>query len=338
MKEFRKNEQGLFVCEECHFLYREIKGLCIHIGKKHNGKKYYDKWLKENGDGLCKICLIETPFLTIIKGYKNCCSIICRNKYVHIQTVKGCMKKYGCSSPLGNKNVREKGKQTKNEKYGNEKYTNNKKSKQTKKERYGDENYNNMKKNKQTKKERYGDENYNNNEKNKITCIEKYGNNHQWLNTNIREKSAKTKKERYGYEYYTNREKAKQTSLDRYGVEYGAQNLTIFKKGLKTRFLIHKYKDTNLTYQGSYELDFLNNFYDKLDIQNGPSIKYKVGDKNKVYHSDFYILSLNLIIEIKSMWTLKLDIDIDEKKKATIANDFNYCLILDKNYDELKIL
>ena len=68
------------------------------------------------------------------------------------------------------------------------------------------------------------------------------------------------------------------------------------------------------------------------------NIKYKVGDKNKVYHSDFYIPSLNLIVEIKSSWTLKLDVDIEEKKKATIANGFEYVMILDKDYSFFNLI
>ena len=127
--------------------------------------------------------------------------------------------------------------------------------------------------------------------------------------------------------------KTKQTCLSKYGVEHPLQNKEIFNKALKTKRLIHQFKNTNLTYQGSYELDFLEKYHDKLDIKNGPSIKYKFKDTNKVYYSDFYIPSKNLIVEIKSTYILTLDEGINEKKKECLNQGFNYIMILDKNYD-----
>ena len=148
------------------------------------------------------------------------------------------------------------------------------------------------------------------------------------------------KETQYGVEYNFQREKFKKKynkiCLEKYGVENASQNIDIYNKGLKTRRLIHKYKDTNLTYQGSYELDFLEKNYIKFpDIKRGPSIKYKVNGRNKVYHPDFYIPSQNLIIEIKSSYILTLDENFEAKKEATISSGFNYLMILDKNYSEL---
>lgn len=39
---------------------------------------------------------------------------------------------------------------------------------------------------------------------------------------------------------------------------------------------------------------------------------------SKIYHDNFYIPSLNLVIEIKSSYILKLDKEIKEKKKYNI--------------------
>jgi hypothetical protein len=117
-------------------------------------------------------------------------------------------------------------------------------------------------------------------------------------------------------------------------VENPAQNREIYEKSLKTRRQIHKFKDTNITYQGSYELDFLEKFYDKIDIENGPSVPYLFEGKNKVYHSDFYIPSKNLIVEIKSDYILTLDKEINEKKEFCLKQDYNYILILNKDYSE----
>ena len=100
-----------------------------------------------------------------------------------------------------------------------------------------------------------------------------------------------------------------------------------------TRRLVKKFN--NLTYQGSYELDFLEKFYDKFDIENGPSIPYLFEGKNKVYHSDFYIPSKNLIVEIKSSYILTLDIEINEKKEACLNKGYDYICIIDKDYSQL---
>jgi very-short-patch-repair endonuclease len=71
------------------------------------------------------------------------------------------------------------------------------------------------------------------------------------------------------------------------------------------------------------------NNYDKLDIRRAPSINYKFNDKIKVYHPDFYIPSLNLIVEIKSSYFYKkYEEKIKSKEKGVISNGFNYIIIL----------
>jgi hypothetical protein len=177
--------------------------------------------------------------------------------------------------------------------------------------------------------------NYRNVNKRKST-LKKYGVESIFLDKKMKDKIKKTFNKKYNVDNAFQSsfflKKRKETFLKKYGVENPAQDINIYNKGLKTRFAIHKYKDTNLTYQGSYELDFLEKYSNKFKIENGPSIKYEKDNKNKVYHSDFYIPSKNLIVEIKSSWTLSKDGEIEEKKKATIANGFNYLMILDKNY------
>jgi len=66
MKEFRKNQEGLFICEECNKTFNNCQQLSRHIHFKHNGQKqYFDKWIKEEIEELCKICNKETKFLGI---------------------------------------------------------------------------------------------------------------------------------------------------------------------------------------------------------------------------------------------------------------------------------
>lgn len=146
--------------------------------------------------------------------------------------------------------------------------------------------------------------------------------------------------EKYGvdnvYQLKETKDKIKKTCLRKYGVEYTHQNNEIFKKAFKSGLKMLRYKNTNLYYQGSYELNFLENFYNKYIIKSAPNINYMIDNEKHVYHPDFYIPALNLIIECKSTYYYKKHKDIvDTKAKATIANGFNYFMVLDKNYSEL---
>jgi hypothetical protein len=244
MKEFRKTKNGFFICEECGELCKIKNSLSWHINKFHNNKKkeYYDKWIKKDDEGLCKICGKETISHNL-NGYNDTCSKACADKLTVSKT------------------------------------------------------------NQKIKKQKY-----------KETCLKNYGVENLFQSKKIKKK-------------------IKQTCLEKYGVEYTHQNKNIFEKALKSAKVLKQFKNTNIWYQGSYELDFLEKYYDKyLDIQRAPTIKYKFNGKNKIYYPDFLIPSLNLIIEIKSSWTLNVDIEIKQKKKATIANGFKYILIIDKNY------
>ena len=258
MKEFIKNEQELFICEECEKISGSKENLSKHIGIFHNKREYFDKWLKENNEGLCKVCGKETKFINIGQGYKNCCSRQCGYDWNHIQIDKSILEKYD------------------------------------------------------------------------VTNISKL--------ENIKIKKVKTCLLHYGVKYGTQskeiKEKTIQTCLKRYGVESVNQDPEIHEKQQKAAFKAKNYKNTNLYYRGSYELDFLEKFYNKyLDIQNGPPIKYKLNNKFRIYFSDFYIPSLNLIIEIKSLYYYKkFKNQCTQKAHATIAKGFKYLMILEKNY------
>jgi len=68
MKEFRKTENGLFVCEECNKTFHSIRKLSRHISVFHeNTQKYHNKWIKEENDNKCKIKLKQIA--TIDNGF-----------------------------------------------------------------------------------------------------------------------------------------------------------------------------------------------------------------------------------------------------------------------------
>ena len=322
MKEFRKTKKGLFICEECNREFKNFKGLQIHIRHSHNKKyrQYFDKWIKEYNDGKCKICNNNTEFLVFSIGYKNCCSKKCTNIYNREKSVGGQIKKHGCEIGFGTSYFMEK-------------------TEETVKKKYSVNNISQLVKIKKKKEE---------------TCLKNHGVKAGFAD---KEKREKTSLEKYGVRYYCNKEKYKQTCLERYGVEhalqnndirkkqqntceklYGVKNVMhnkeIYNKAQKNGFISKKYKNTDLWYQGSYELDFLEKYYDKYpDIKRGPTIRYLFENREKVYYPDFYIPSLNLVIEIKSSYWYKIHKEIILKKgKAVIFDGFNYILILEKDY------
>ena len=280
MKNFRKNNNSLFICEECQHLFHKKDKLSYHINRLHDGiKEYYDKWLKENNEGYCKICNLKTQFINFSYNYKLTCSKKCGNLYRHQQKSKAIKNKYGDENVWNISKFQQKCINSKIKKYGlphNISKTNN-------------------------------------------TIFIKYGVKNILQISGINDKKIKT-------------------CLSNYGVEHPAQDPSISEKIQKTGFKIKKFKNTNIWYQGSYELDFLEKYYNKFpDIERGPSIKYLYENKNKVYHSDFYIPSLNLIIECKNSYLIKIDKDkINAKQQFSIYNGYNYILIIDKNYDEFR--
>jgi hypothetical protein len=280
MKEFRKNQDGHFICEECNLSFKNYKGLQLHIRWAHEGdyKKYFDKWLKTKNDGKCVMCNNNTRFKSIIKGYNKCCSSIkCINNYKTIRHKECIYEKYGVINNFQREDIKIK-------------------SKKTKLKKYNDGNYTNVEKQIKTKSKLFKEGKYKESISRRI-----------------------------------------QTNIKLYGVEHPYQNDKIFLMGQKTAFKIKKFKDTILSYQGSYELDFLEKFYDKIDIENGPSIPYLFEGKNKMYHSDFYIPSRNLVVEIKNSYLFTKDKKrIEIKEKATNLNGYNYIIIVDKDYSEFK--
>ena len=102
-----------------------------HIHSKHNitSKDYYDKYLKQENEGICLVCNKNTPFLSINKGYQKHCCAKCaqidpnvnntfrnnnpqKNPEIRNKTKQTCQEKYNVDYTLQVKEFRDKGKQT----------------------------------------------------------------------------------------------------------------------------------------------------------------------------------------------------------------------------------
>jgi hypothetical protein len=176
-------------------------------------------------------------------------------------------------------------------------------------------------------------------EKRKNTCIEKYGFDFVAKSDYSKKKSKETIFNNHGDENYNNRKQANETCMRKYGVENVSQDPEIHKKQQSGYVL--KYHNTGLYYRGSYEKDFLDycviNTISVINYTN--TFKYFFENKERRYHTDFFIQKLNLIVEIKSSWTYECELEQNlAKKEAVISNGFNFIFIIDKNYKELETL
>jgi len=162
-----------------------------------------------------------------------------------------------------------------------------------------------------TKEKRYGDKNYNN-----------------------PEKIAKTKLENHGNPSFVNPDKAKQTNLKNHGVESIMQVSEFIEKQQKSAFKLKPYilssgRVVNIQGYENLALDILFKKYkendiliDDKDIENeiGIIFYYDKNNKKHRYYPDFYIISENKIIEVKSNYTLIKDEYVNSLKKEQSIN------------------
>lgn len=318
----------------------------------------------------CDSCydIQKMEYRSYLKFTKNEIEIYCCKKCNNVKVRKTNLEKYGvvCNSQLesNKKMVKEKWKnkteveknsivndrkETCIEKYGFNCYTKTDeyktKSKQTWLNNYGVENpsYSEEVKQKRvdTKLKIFGFINNSQTDEWRNRISEVWKNKTDEEISKILENRKKTCNLKYNVDNYSQTDeykiKFKNTCLEKYGVESPMQSGILFHKqqisGLKTK----KYNNTDLTYQGTYEFDFLENYYDKVRIEKINPIKYKLNENTHYYHPDFYLPDYNLIIEVKSSYTYEFDLEKNiAKKEYSIKSGFSFLFIIDKDYSELE--
>lgn len=150
------------------------------------------------------------------------------------------------------------------------------------------------------------------------------------------------------------REEFKKRMLKVYGKETLLKDPEWQKKMLANRKISGEYLwsdgKTKIPYTGSYEKDFLEFLDKQLDwadpndiMSPGPTFVYQYNGKTHFYIPDFYITSLDLIIEVKASdnkhYRLR-DIGMEKAKDEVIRKTkHRYLKIMDKKYDEfLKLI
>lgn len=290
-------------CQICNREVKNLLALSTHIQFKHGNKKkeYYDLYMKKEDEGFCKVCNKPTNFRIFSTGYEIYCCKECE-KLDYSDRMKN-------QNPMMIQVSKDNQKKTNQKRYG----VNSTMQTQDVLEKRNRQNL-----------EKYGVKNVSqlkeimdkSNKSRSETCMKEHGVPHYFMVPEVQEK-------------------IRNTFMKKYGFPYAIQNQDVFLRNQKSGCRAKKYRD--LYYRGSFELDFLEKYYDKIEIKQGLSIPYIFEGKSKIYHSDFWIPSLNLVVEIKNSYLNKRHKKkIKTKKAAVLAAGYNFIMIINKNYSKLE--
>lgn len=342
-------------CLICNLIFESARDFAYHL-KTHNisQKDYYDKFLKNDYDGICHECGKPTAFIKLSKGYRKFCCLKCSNgsKEKQQKAEQTTFKHYGVKHPAQSKTVLAKYEQTCATNPFKSKICRDK-SKQTSLERYGETSYTKTQeyreKTKKTSLEKYGYESPNQcpdvQKKQQNTCFEHYGVRNCQQSPIIRNKTKQTNLEKYGVENYTQTDeykiKSKNTSQMKYGVPNPMQCREVM---LKTK---QKFRKDGKIYDSSWEY-----YYEQYLIQNNIKFEYQPdiffwyefkGKKHR-YYPDFAIYDTNgtlkEIIDIKGDHLMKqmLNESTKEHQKYLCILRNNIHLLFKKDLIKLGIL
>lgn len=297
----------------------------------------------------CEICNTATKLISIKKGFFTTCSKACASKKMWNERApekeverqkkrqETNIKKYGVKDPMQLKEVAYK--ITKKSKLRTEEDRKIivEKRKKTNLKKYGVEFCQSLEetkiKSKNTNLKKYGVENPSQveefKEKRKQTHLDKFGCENAFQAEELKEKAKKTILEKYGVEnpsqYAKFAEKKIDTHNKNYGCDYPAQCLETFKAqqkgGFKRReFIFPSGKIVKLQGYEPFTLKELLETFDEekiiTNIKLMPEIWYTDNNnKKRRYFPDFFIPSVNKIIEVKSVWTMNLHLEINILKR-----------------------
>ena len=108
---------------KCEICGKDFAHLGLHINYQHKDitqKEYYDRYLKQGGEGFCFTCGQPLPFVNLIRGYKHYCNAKCEltDKRVVEKAKQTYKEKTGYDHNMHNPESKERVKNTTTEKYG----------------------------------------------------------------------------------------------------------------------------------------------------------------------------------------------------------------------------
>jgi hypothetical protein len=176
----------------------------------------------------------------------------------------------------------------------------------------------------------------------KETNREKYGVENPFQSEEIKQKTREKNVEKYGYEYPHQTQEVKEKIqksykkywMDNFGVENSSQVPEIFEKIQKNSRKLKSYilpsgKEVKIQGYEHYALDSLVQIYKEDEIVVGagnvPRIFYSFQNQMKRYFMDIYIPKNNLVIEVKSDYTMDKELEKNlAKRKACIEEGYDF--------------
>lgn len=269
--------------------------------------------------------------------YKKYCSSSCRRLGIAEKARATSMERYGVSNPAKSATVKQIIKDSFTEKYG-EGITNamdiqkfKDKIVKTNIQRYGTDKPQLLESSKKKTDE---------------TNLEKFGVTRPQKLKSLKDKSAETCKARYGVsapQMNTDiKLKSRESCIEKYGVGNVMQSVEIFERNVKNQLKSKIFKfpsGTEVTVQGyePFALSKLLESFTENDIIVGksgmPFIKYFADNVERRYFPDIYIPKTNMIIEVKSVWTMNTNRPRNiAKQDACLDAGYNFkFMIFDKD-------
>ena len=292
----------LVKCKICDYQTTNHQSFNSHIAHAHKltSKQYYDLYLKQPNEGLCKECGKPTNFVSIWKypHYRDFCCNRCvqNNKEIQHKKFNTVLEHYGVEHPMKSTDVKNTLKNTMLDKYGVDNAFKSdivkNKIKQTNMTKYG---VDNPAKSKIVQ------------EKTKQTNLEKY--NCEWV---TQSKSVKQKQQDTLYKNYNViipckseeiKNKVKQTTLKKYGVKCVLQLDSVRTQTYKTAYTSIARSKACKTMRLRGNRSKLEDYFEDLLISNHILYEVEHKDEKYPYFCDFYLPNLTMYIEINGYWT-----------------------------------
>lgn len=334
------NAPGGAVFKNIKKIFPEV---CALIEATQSGRCWTEKLYRYTHPDLkdsCKVCSQKLVFKNWERGYQTYCSTKCKHSDPEFkQKVKDTyIQNYGTDHPFKSQVIQQKRVETWREKYGSD----NPAKTAAVQERM-----------RQTTLERYGVENIFSNQspirqqmvkKAQETNLERIGVPHTFSSPLNLQKRVQTWKQKYGESHPHKcshvREKYTETVQAKWGVDHPMQDAEILDKCVRSAKKSKKYvfpSGKEIMVQG-HEPQALNLLLSEgisedqiINLRTEMPKLWYINDKNKKsrYYPDFYIPHLNLIVEVKSEYTVQIRPDLLAKKKqAVLDSGYNYRLMI----------
>ena len=192
--------------------------------------------------------------------------------------------------------------------------------------------------------------------KRKLKFLETLGVEFPSQSEEVKQKTRENNLEKYGFEYpHQTKEvqekiqkSCKKYWMENYGVENATQVPKFFEKSQINSRKLKSYsfpsgKEVKIQGYENYALDLLLKSYTEDEIIVGaglvPIILYEYEDKNKRYYTDIYIPKNNLMIEVKSDYTMEKELEKNlAKRKASIEQGYDFQFWIFDRKQNLQIL